>query len=218
MARGEEFRDLGLRCFGFSGWGQRIKVTPTLAGMSKICRHFRKLLTLTPKPHGVWYETDAMLQSLEAVEMRGQFDMDNKHALQTLRVQVPYNHILPPNLYNNYYYPKPKYLIIGYMDRYGKLALKRAPDGDNEAMCREAGRSLSSFDSLGSCKCTLLLRADGRKSGVEEDVVLFEVSLWGFEFCAGPNPKPQIHKLPESQIYRVWAFRFGLQLSIQEPG
>ena len=38
----------------------------------------------------------------------------------TLRVQVPNNHILPQNLYYNYYYPKPKYLIIGYMDPLGK--------------------------------------------------------------------------------------------------
>ena len=34
----------------------------------------------------------------------------------SLRVQVPNNHILTQNLYYNYYYPKPKYLIIGYLD------------------------------------------------------------------------------------------------------
>ena len=33
-----------------------------------------------------------------------------------LRVQVPNNHILIPNLYYNYYYQNPKYLNIGYMD------------------------------------------------------------------------------------------------------
>ena len=33
-----------------------------------------------------------------------------------LRVQVPNNHILTQNQYYNYYYPKRKYLIIGYMD------------------------------------------------------------------------------------------------------
>ena len=38
----------------------------------------------------------------------------------TPRVQVPNNHILAQNLYYNYYYPKPKYLIIGYMDPLGK--------------------------------------------------------------------------------------------------
>ena len=39
---------------------------------------------------------------------------------QTLRVQVPNNSILTQNLYYNYYYPKPKYLIIGYLDPLGK--------------------------------------------------------------------------------------------------
>ena len=35
----------------------------------------------------------------------------------TLRVQVPKNHIPTQNLYYNYYYPNPKYLNIGYMDK-----------------------------------------------------------------------------------------------------
>ena len=39
----------------------------------------------------------------------------------TLRVQVPNNHILTRNLYYDYYYPKPKYLIIGYMDPLGYI-------------------------------------------------------------------------------------------------
>ena len=34
----------------------------------------------------------------------------------TLGVQVATKHILTPNLYHNFYYPKPKYLIIGYLD------------------------------------------------------------------------------------------------------
>ena len=37
----------------------------------------------------------------------------------TLRVQVPNNHILTQTLYYNYYYPKPKYLTIGYLDPLG---------------------------------------------------------------------------------------------------
>ena len=41
------------------------------------------------------------------------------------RVQVPNNHILTPNLYYNYYYPNPKYLIIGYMDPVGSLFKSR---------------------------------------------------------------------------------------------
>ena len=38
----------------------------------------------------------------------------------TLRVQVLNMYILTQNLYYNFYYPKPKYLIIGYMDPLGK--------------------------------------------------------------------------------------------------
>ena len=37
----------------------------------------------------------------------------------SLRIQVPNNHILTRNLYYNYYYPKPKYLIIEYLDPLG---------------------------------------------------------------------------------------------------
>ena len=37
-----------------------------------------------------------------------------------LRVQVPNIHIPTQNLYYNYYYPNPKYLIIGYLDPLGK--------------------------------------------------------------------------------------------------
>ena len=39
---------------------------------------------------------------------------------KALRVQVPNNHIPTPNLYYSYYYPKPKYLIIGYLDPLGR--------------------------------------------------------------------------------------------------
>ena len=38
-----------------------------------------------------------------------------------LRVQVLNNHILTPNLYQNYNYPNPKYPIIGYMDPLGSI-------------------------------------------------------------------------------------------------
>ena len=38
------------------------------------------------------------------------------HMPITLRAQVLNNHILAQNLYYNYYYPNPKYLIIGYLD------------------------------------------------------------------------------------------------------
>ena len=43
-----------------------------------------------------------------------------------LRVQVPNNHMLTPNLYYNYYCPNPKYLIIGYMDPLGMFNIKLA--------------------------------------------------------------------------------------------
>ena len=47
----------------------------------------------------------------------------------SLRVQVPNNHILAQNLYYNYDYPNPKYLIIGYMDPLGnKLRFSSATD------------------------------------------------------------------------------------------
>ena len=37
----------------------------------------------------------------------------------SLRVQVHNKHTLAQNLYHNYYYPNPKYLLIGYMDPLG---------------------------------------------------------------------------------------------------
>ena len=40
----------------------------------------------------------------------------------TLRVQVPNNYILTQNLYYSYYYPNPKYPIIGYMDPLGNYS------------------------------------------------------------------------------------------------
>ena len=41
------------------------------------------------------------------------------HKENTLRVQVPNNHMLTQNLYQNHYYPNPKYPIIRYMDPLG---------------------------------------------------------------------------------------------------
>ena len=38
-----------------------------------------------------------------------------------LGVQVPNNHILTQNLYYNYYYPKPRFLLIGYLDPLGGI-------------------------------------------------------------------------------------------------
>ena len=42
---------------------------------------------------------------------------------RSLRVQETNNHILTPNLCYNYYYPKPKYLIIGYLGPLGSLEM-----------------------------------------------------------------------------------------------
>ena len=36
-----------------------------------------------------------------------------------LRVPVRNNHLLAHNMYQNYYHPQPKYLIIGYLDPLG---------------------------------------------------------------------------------------------------
>ena len=44
---------------------------------------------------------------------------ENILSLLPLRVQVLNNHILTQNLYYKYYCPKPKYLIIGYLDPLG---------------------------------------------------------------------------------------------------
>ena len=50
------------------------------------------------------------------VPISGNICLSTVDIQKSLRVQVPNNHILTQNLYHNYYYPNPKYLIIGYMD------------------------------------------------------------------------------------------------------
>ena len=54
----------------------------------------------------------------------------------TLRVQVPNNHIPTPNLYHNYYYPKPKYPIIGYLDPLGNQGAKESNRVPAAAACQ----------------------------------------------------------------------------------
>ena len=83
----------------------------------------------------------------------------------TLRVQVPNNHILTQNLYYNYYYPKPKYLIIGYLDPLGYTGFREA----------SAFRVFSCWGSrlcLGACR--------GRR-------------LKGSGFKVWAQPKPQMY-------------------------
>ena len=57
---------------------------------------------------------------------------------KTLRVQVLNNHILTQNLHYNYYYPKPKYLIIGYMDPLGNSRLQVTQTLSNPSAGMEA--------------------------------------------------------------------------------
>ena len=56
-------------------------------------------------------------------------------AILTLRVQVLNNQILTQNLHYNYYYPNPKYLIIGYLDPLGEHA-SRMPYLDTRMFMR----------------------------------------------------------------------------------
>ena len=49
-------------------------------------------------------------------ESRHGTEIGGHYITVSLRVHVPSNHILTQNLYYNHYYPKPKYLIIGYVD------------------------------------------------------------------------------------------------------
>ena len=54
------------------------------------------------------------------------------------RVQAPNNYILPPSLYYNYYYRKPKYLIFGYLDPLGSnrgLKLERLVPHSSQILC-----------------------------------------------------------------------------------
>ena len=46
-------------------------------------------------------------------------DRRNLKKRVSVRVQVHNRYILPHNLYQKYYYPNPKYSIIGYMDPLG---------------------------------------------------------------------------------------------------
>ena len=72
----------------------------------------------------------------------------------TLRVQVPNGHILSQNLCYNYYYPKPKYLICGYLDPKADEKpealnpLKGKPILGTEARCPRAGGAGNNLRAL----------------------------------------------------------------------
>ena len=87
----------------------------------------------------------------------------------TLRVQVPNNHMPTQNLYYNYYYPKPKYLIIGYLDPLGK------PQNSRFRATRPVHQPQVNMTQLGP---------DGRKAdavptGTYGDVWVSDLSLFG---------------------------------------
>ena len=66
--------------------------------------------------------------------------------LLSLRVQVPNNYILTQNLYQNDYYPNPKYVIIGYMDPLGIWDPGRfGVENGSPARCKWPGRRLDGF-------------------------------------------------------------------------
>ena len=44
------------------------------------------------------------------------FVVNSSNRTNFSRVQVPNNHVLTQNVYYDYYYPKPRYLIIEYLD------------------------------------------------------------------------------------------------------
>ena len=50
----------------------------------------------------------------------------------------PNSHILPHNMYYNYYYPKPKYLTIGYLDPLENSSFHYMPAGCNFRVERPA--------------------------------------------------------------------------------
>ena len=70
----------------------------------------------------------------------------------TVRVQVPNNHILTQNLYHIYYYPKPKYLIIGFLGLCVKLpefyVVLDCVKFQGFGVCSRQGFRVLSFSSL----------------------------------------------------------------------
>ena len=70
---------------------------------------------------------------LPTVSFHGVYLLLGCYLQLALRVQVPNNHILTQNLYYHYYYPNPKYLIIGYMDPLGSFSFYFSPWGLQDA-------------------------------------------------------------------------------------
>ena len=89
---------------------------------------------------------------------------------QPLRVRVPNNHILTQNLYYNYYYPKPKYLIIGYLDPLGTLNL----NGKSRLRSPRAPGSLA-FRNRVTAEATTLQQRFTTCAGINQSVTNFQV-------------------------------------------
>ena len=81
---------------------------------------------------GIQAEKEQADESLRLRAFLSEFCVVHFAAL-TLRVQVPDNHIPAQNLYYNYYYPKPKHLIIGYLDPLGNIS--EQPCGMSHSRC-----------------------------------------------------------------------------------
>ena len=103
-------------------------------------------------------------------------------ASHTPRVQVPNNHILTQNLYYNYYYPNPKYLIIGYMD----------PLGQSKGFLALGFRNHQLLSAAASNKDSSSASADGGTATHKRSVELLdgEISSGG-KGCMGVTPTPK---------------------------
>ena len=71
----------------------------------------------------------------------------------SLKVQIPNNHILTQNQYYNYYYPNTKYPIIGYLDPLGLLFVKPVgnPDRLHDSQDTALAPGTGNIQSFGSC-------------------------------------------------------------------
>ena len=82
------------------------------------------LLILHPKPNSTYLRGTVSQKTSLALDSKSQerSSLPQRQSTQSpevpkaLRVQVPNRHILIQNLYCNYYSPKPKHLIFGYLD------------------------------------------------------------------------------------------------------
>ena len=92
--------------FGFTGTSCLCHLTsPRLAGMAGVLESERTL---------------CLSQAVDRARRAEGLVMTQQELSITLRVQVPNTHMLTQNLYYNYYYPNPRYVIIWYLDPLGQ--------------------------------------------------------------------------------------------------